>query len=144
MDLFPYSALFGSTVGTLLSVYEGLGLVSVAAQCLGLCGTYYASVTWCFWSDSEENCWYSAVTVPRRILEPLVSDSRLFVASPEEYMIWIFWEMTSGIFRIEHSLVRQRIHALASVYEAFGTFSHDFPREVDSGRRLHDCLRIQR
>ena len=28
----------------------------------------------------------------------LVSDSHLFVASPDENMIWIFWEMTSGIF----------------------------------------------
>ena len=38
------SALLGSTVGTLLSVYEGLGLVSVAAQCLVLSGTCFASV----------------------------------------------------------------------------------------------------
>ena len=30
----------------------------------------------------------------------LVSDSHLFVASPEEYMIWIFWEMTSGIIPV--------------------------------------------
>ena len=29
---------------------------------------------------------------------PLVFVSHLFVASPEEYMIWIFWEMTSGCF----------------------------------------------
>ena len=31
-------------------------------------------------------------------LWPLVSDSYLFAASPEEYTIWSFWEMTSGIF----------------------------------------------
>ena len=33
-------------------------------------------------------------------LRPLVSDSHLFVALPEEYMIWIFWEMTSGIISV--------------------------------------------
>ena len=32
------------------------------------------------------------------VFRPLVFVSHLFVASPEEYMIWIFWEMTSGCF----------------------------------------------
>ena len=34
------------------------------------------------------------------VLRPLVSDSHLFGASAEEYMIWIFWEMTSGIISV--------------------------------------------
>ena len=40
-------------------------------------------------------------------LRPLVSDSYLFALSPEEYTIWIFWEMTSRYFRIQLRLVRQ-------------------------------------
>ena len=28
------------------------------------------------------------------LFRPLVSDSHLFVVSPEEYTIWCFWEMT--------------------------------------------------
>ena len=41
-------------------------LFPFTAQCLVLCGTCCASVTWCFWSDSAENCGYSAVAVHRR------------------------------------------------------------------------------
>ena len=58
------SALLSSTMGTLLSVYEGLGPLPFTAHCLVLCGTCYASVTIC--SDSAENCGYSAVAVHRR------------------------------------------------------------------------------
>ena len=53
---------------------------------------------------------------------------------PEEYMNWIFWEMTSGIFpyfALSGSTVDT---CTASRYEAFGSFSHDFPREVDFRR----------
>ena len=32
------------------------------------------------------------------------SDSYLFAASPEEYTIWIFWEMTSGIISVLSTL----------------------------------------
>ena len=34
------------------------------------------------------------------VLWPLVSGSHLFGASLEEYVIWIFWEMTSGIISV--------------------------------------------
>ena len=54
------------------------------------------------------------------VFRTLVSDSDLFVASPEEYMIWIFWEMTSGN---KHSLVRQWIHVGVSL-RGFWKFSH--------------------
>ena len=59
-------------------------------------------------------------------------------------MIWIFWEMTSGIFPYFALSGSTMDTCIASVYEAFGFISHVFPREVDSGRRLHECLRIQR
>ena len=38
------------------------------------------------------------------VLWPLVSGSHLFGASPEVYMIWIFWEMTSGIISVCNAL----------------------------------------
>ena len=40
--------------------------VFLTAQCLVLCGTCCASVTWCFWFDRAVNCGYSAVAVHRR------------------------------------------------------------------------------
>ena len=46
----------------------------------------------------------------RHVFRPFVSGSHLLGASPEEYMIWIFWEMTSGIFPYTVLLVRQWIH----------------------------------
>ena len=33
-------------------------------------------------------------------LRPLISGSHLFGASPDEYMAWIFWEMTSGFISV--------------------------------------------
>ena len=54
--------------------------------------------------------------------------------SPEEYMIWIFWEMTSGIIQVfSHSLVRQWIHVGFSLF-ASGNISPFFYVLVDSGR----------
>ena len=34
------------------------------------------------------------------VLWPHISGSHLFDASPDEYMIWIFWELTSGIISV--------------------------------------------
>ena len=52
----------------------------------------------------------------------------------EEYMNWIFWEMTSGIFPYFALCGSTVDTCMASGYEAFGSFSHDFPREVDFRR----------
>ena len=53
---------------------------------------------------------------------------------PEEYMDWIFWEMTSGIFPCFALSGSTLDTCTASGYEAFGSISHDFPREVDFRR----------
>ena len=52
---------------------------------------------------------------------PLVSDSYLFAVSPEEYTIWIFWEMTSRYFRIQLRLVRHW-YMFMSVHRGLGEF----------------------
>ena len=62
----------------------------------------------------------------------LVSDSHLFVASPEEYMIWIFWEMTSGIISICSALGSTVDTCTASVSEVMASFTY-FPRERELG-----------
>ena len=60
------SALLGLTVGTFCQSTKAWVLFPFTAQCLVLCGTCYASITWRSWSDSAENCGYSAVAVHRR------------------------------------------------------------------------------
>ena len=62
----------------------------------------------------------------------LVADSQLFVASPEEYMIRIFWEMTSGIISVLSTLRFDSGYMYGVSLRGFGSFSHDFPR----GRRI--------
>ena len=66
------------------------------------------------------------------VLRPLVSDSHLFVASPDEYMIWIFWEMTSGIISICSALGSKVDTCMASVYEVMASFTY-FLRERELG-----------
>ena len=66
------------------------------------------------------------------VLRPLVSDSHLFVASPDEYMIWIFWEMTSGIISICSALGSTVDTCMASVYEVMASFTY-FLRERELG-----------
>ena len=62
----------------------------------------------------------------------LVSDGHLFVASPEEYMIWIFWEMTSGIISICSALGSTVDTCMASVHEVMASFTY-FLRERELG-----------
>ena len=52
---------------------------------------------------------------------PLFFGSHLFGVSLEEYMIWIVWEMTSGILSVLVLLVRQWIHVPASL-QGYGEF----------------------
>ena len=59
-------------------------LFPFTAQCLVLCGTCYASVTWCFWSDSAENCGYSAVA-GRRF--PVVVQRPIPMVLPLQYVL---------------------------------------------------------
>ena len=54
------------------------------------------------------------------VSRPLVSDSHLFGASPDEYMIWIFWKLTSGIISVCSAMVRQWIHIRRQSMVAFG------------------------
>ena len=58
------------------------------------------------------------------VLRPLVSDSHLFVASPDEYMIWIFWEMTSDIISICSALGSTVDTCMASVHEVMASFTN--------------------
>ena len=80
--------------------------------------------------------WLTDPEVDSRLSEhvplPLVSDSHLFVASPEEYMIWIFWEMTSRIISTCSALGSTVDTCMASVYEVFANFAH-FLRERGFG-----------
>ena len=66
------------------------------------------------------------------VFRPLVSGSHLFGASPEEYMIWIFWEMTSGIISTCSALGSTVDTCMASVYEVMASFTY-FPRERELG-----------
>ena len=66
------------------------------------------------------------------VLLPLVSDSHLFVASHEEYMIWIFWEMTSGIIFRCNALGSTVDTCMASVYEVMASFT-SFLRKRELG-----------
>ena len=54
----------------------------------------------------------------------LVSESHLcgIRCSPEEYKMWIFWEMTSGIISVFNTFWFDSGYSSASVYEAFWTF----------------------
>ena len=52
-------------------------------------------------------------------LQPLISSSHLFGASPDEYMIWIFWELTSGIISVCSALGSTVDTYSASVYGCF-------------------------
>ena len=91
----PYSSLLGSTVDTCHSlrvlmvqtpqntVEVRLRMLPYSLHCLVRSGYMYC---------------VSYGSVLTLFLRHLVSDSYLFAASPEEYTIWSFWEMTSGIF----------------------------------------------
>ena len=61
---------------------------------------------------------------------PLISDSHLLFSSPEEYMIWIFWEMTSGIIHVFSTLWFDSGYmlgvSLRGFLEAFHTISRGF------------------
>ena len=59
---------------------------------------------------------YCVSYVLRYFLRPLVSGSFLFGVSPEEYMIWIVWEMISGILSV--------CSALGSTYKVMESFTH--------------------
>ena len=108
LDLFPCSALLGPTVDTCFYQFT-------EAFVLGSCDRF-SSCSLCY--RIQRTAWSSVVHVKRQstecsnflffyvkrwITDPevdfrfLAPDSHLFVASPKEYMIWIFWEMTSGI-----------------------------------------------
>ena len=66
------------------------------------------------------------------VLWPHISGSHLFGASPDEYMIWIFWELTSGIISVFSALGSTADTCTASVYGA--EEFHVFLREkVDYG-----------
>ena len=53
------------------------------------------------------------------VLWPLVFGSHLFGASPDEYMSWIFWELTSGIISVCSALGSTVDTSSASVYGCF-------------------------
>ena len=67
---------------------------------------------------------------------PLVSDSHLFGVSPSEYLIWIFWEMTSGIIPTCSALGSTVDTCMASVCEVMSSFTF-FQRERELGSRGH-------
>ena len=141
LDLFPCSALLGPTLNTCFFQFtEALVLGSCdrfsscshlfpcTAQCLVLSGICYASV-----HGAEE---FHVFLRERWITDPEVdsrlSDSHLFVASLEEYMIRIFWEMTSGIISICSALGSTVDTCMASVYEVMASFTF-FLRERELG-----------
>ena len=66
------------------------------------------------------------------VLWHLVSGSHLFGASPEECIIWIFWEMTSGIISICSTPGSTVDTCMASVYEVMASFTY-FLREHELG-----------
>ena len=119
LDFFPCSALLGSTVNTCFfqfteayvlgscDRFSSCSLLPYTAQYLVLSGTCYSSV----YGVVEFQVFLRAKVdygfcgrFSGHVFRPLVSDSHLFVASPEEYMIWIFWEMTSGIISVFSTL----------------------------------------
>ena len=123
LDLFPCSALLGPTVDT--CSFQFTEASTTALVCLGwFCWcrrssryvpffcyrvqrTAWSSVVHVMRQSTEcknfifffVNRWIADPEVDSRlsghVFRTLVSDSHLFVASPEEYMIWILWEMTS-------------------------------------------------
>ena len=68
----------------------------------------------------------------RSILEPSFLTVTCSVLSPSEYLIWIFWEMTSGIIPCAVLLVRHWKNGMASVYEVMASFTY-FLRERELG-----------
>ena len=69
-----------------------------------------------FCTDSTENSGMSQL----RILRPPVFGSHFVrCSSPEEYMIWIFWELTSGIISVFSALGSTVGTYSASVYGCF-------------------------
>ena len=106
----------------LLPVYVVVSTVSVNSAMLVLSGTCYASVysISCFlreYVDYGSRGRFS--TLGTRFI-PLVSDNHMFGTSPDEYMIWIFWELTSGIISVCSAPVRQWIHIRCQSMVAFG------------------------
>ena len=65
-----------------------------------------------------------SILVSGHVFRPLVSASHLFFASPEEYMICIFWEMTSGIIHVFSTVWFDSGYMSLSGYEAFGRISY--------------------
>ena len=109
-----YSALLGPTVDTFYASVYGVVEFHVFLRAMWI-------------TDPEVDSRLSD-----HVLLPLVSGSHLFVASPEEYMIWIFWEMTSGIIFRCSALGSTVDTCVASVYEVLSSFTY-FLRESELG-----------
>ena len=109
-----YSALLGSTVDT--------SFASISGE------FHIFHVNW----------WITDPEVDSRLSG--VSDSHLFVASPEEYIISVFWEKTSGIISVFSTLGFDSGYMSLSGYEAFGSFSHVFTRDLWRSLRIVSVL----
>ena len=116
---FPYSALLGSTVDTCCcQSTSSWVLPPYTAQCLSSVVHVMRQSTECkFFRFFLRERWITDPEVDSRLSG--VSASHLFVASPEEYMIWMFWEMTSGCFPFSALLVSTLDTYSASVYGCF-------------------------
>ena len=80
-------------------------LLPYTAHYLVLSGTCYASACGVVeFHVFYVQMWITDPEVDSRlsghVLRPHISGSHLFGASPDEYMIWIFWEPTSGIISV--------------------------------------------
>ena len=94
------------------------------------------------------NRWITDLEVDSRlsghVLRPLVSDSHLFGASPEVYVMWIFWEMTSGIISVCSALGSTVDTCFCQFTRLWGV-SHIFYVNVNSDlEALPGCLCQQR
>ena len=125
----------GSCTRILRSILVLLSFVSVYSALLGPQWYMLCVSLWNFMFFYVKR-WITDPEVDSRlsdhVLLPLVSDSHLFVASPEEYMIWIFWEMTSGIIFRCSALGSTVDTCMASVYEVMASFTY-FLRESELG-----------
>ena len=74
-----------------------------------LCSLPYVTPFWCadtsMWARIALSLSVAGTFVFIAVCDPLlVSDSHLFVASPKEFTIWIFWETTSRIISVLSTL----------------------------------------
>ena len=68
-------------------------------------------------------------------LRPFVFQQSLVRCSPSKYRILDFsWRRLLDFSRVQRFFVQHWIHALRQSMGAFGSNSHDSPRELDSGR----------